>query len=235
MVTLRPAAERGHFDHGWLNTYHTFSFADYHDPRHTHFRSLRVINEDTVQPGGGFGTHPHRDMEIITYILQGALAHKDSMGTGSTIVPGDVQRMSAGTGVLHSEFNHSRDELVHLLQIWIFPDLQGLKPSYEQKTFAAKEKLNRLRLVASPDASDGSVTIHSDARVYGSLLDQGATVQHELADGRGAWIQVVSGAIDVNGKRLAAGDGASIEREKLVTITGQSESGSSEFLLFDLA
>jgi redox-sensitive bicupin YhaK (pirin superfamily) len=235
MITLRPAAERGHFDHGWLNTYHTFSFADYHDPRHTHFRGLRVINEDTVQPGGGFGTHPHRDMEIITYILQGALAHKDSMGTGSTIVPGDVQRMSAGTGVLHSEFNHSRDELVHLLQIWIFPDRQGLKPSYEQKTFAAEEKLNRLRLVASPDASEGSVTIHSNARVYGSLLEPGASVKHALAQGRGAWIQVVSGAIDVNGKRLAACDGAGIENEQLLTITGRSESGRSEFLLFDLA
>ncbi|MGB9105772.1 MAG: pirin family protein, partial [Terriglobales bacterium] len=208
MITLRPAAERGHFDHGWLNTYHTFSFADYHDPRHTHFRGLRVINEDTVQPGGGFGAHPHRDMEIITYILEGALAHKDSMGTGSTIVPGDVQRMSAGTGVLHSEFNHSRDELVHLLQIWIFPDERGLKPSYEQKTFAAEEKLNRLRLVASPDASDGSVILHSDARVYGSLLEPGASVTHALAQGRGAWIQVVSGAIEVNGKWLAAGDGA---------------------------
>lgn len=235
MITTRPAAERGHFDHGWLNTYHTFSFADYHDPRHTHFRGLRVINEDTVQPGGGFGTHPHRDMEIITYILQGALAHKDSMGTGSTIVPGDVQRMSAGTGVLHSEFNHSRDELVRLLQIWIFPGERGLKPSYEQKTFAAEEKLNRLRLVASPDASDGSVILHSDARVYGSLLEPGASVKHALAQGRGAWIQVVSGAIEVNGKRLAAGDGAGIENETLLTITGRSESGRSEFLLFDLA
>ncbi|MBZ5510827.1 MAG: pirin family protein [Acidobacteriia bacterium] len=235
MITLRPAAERGHFDHGWLNTYHTFSFADYHDPRHTHFRGLRVINEDTVQPGGGFGTHPHRDMEIITYILQGALAHKDSMGTGSTIVPGDVQRMSAGTGVLHSEFNHSRDELVHLLQIWIFPSERGLKPSYEQKTFAAEEKLNRLRLVASPDASDGSVILHSDARVYGSLLEPGASVEHALAQGRGAWIQVVTGAIEVNGKRLAAGDGAGIEDEQLLTITGRAESASSEFLLFDLA
>ena len=235
MITLRPAAERGHFDHGWLNTYHTFSFADYHDPRHTHFRGLRVINEDTVQPGGGFGTHPHRDMEIITYILQGALAHKDSMGTGSTIVPGDVQRMSAGTGVLHSEYNHSRDELVHLLQIWIFPSERGLKPSYEQKTFAAEEKLNRLRLVASPDASDGSVILHSDARVYGSLLEPGASVEHALAQGRGAWIQVVTGAIEVNGKRLAAGDGAGIEDEQLLTITGRAESASSEFLLFDLA
>lgn len=235
MITLRPAAERGHFDHGWLNTWHTFSFADYHDPRHTHFRGLRVINEDTVQPGGGFGTHPHRDMEIITYILEGALAHKDSMGTGSTIVPGDVQRMSAGTGVLHSEFNHSRDELVHLLQIWIFPSERGLKPSYEQKTFAAEEKLNRLRLVASPDASDGSVILHSDARIYGSLLEPGANVKHALAQTRGAWIQVVSGAIEVNRKRLAAGDGAAIENEDLLTITGHSESERSEFLLFDLA
>jgi quercetin 2,3-dioxygenase len=235
MITVRPATERGHFDHGWLNTYHTFSFADYYDPKHTQFRSLRVINEDTVQPGGGFGTHPHRDMEIITYILQGALAHKDSMGTGSTILPGDVQRMSAGTGVLHSEFNHSRDELVHLLQIWIFPDKHGLKPSYEQKKFPAEEKLNRLRLVASPDGSDNSVTIHSDARVYASLLESGETVTHELAPGRGAWIQVVSGAIEVNGMRLAAGDGAGIEREQLVKITGQSDAGTSEFLLFDLA
>jgi redox-sensitive bicupin YhaK (pirin superfamily) len=235
MITIRPAAERGHFDHGWLNTYHTFSFADYHDPRHTHFRGLRVINEDTVQPGGGFGTHPHRDMEIITYILQGALAHKDSMGTGSTIVPGDVQRMSAGTGVLHSEFNHSRDELVHLLQIWIFPSEHGLKPSYEQKTFAAEEKLNRLRLVASPDAGDGSVVLHADARIYGSLLEPGASVKHGLAQGRGAWLQVVGGAIEVNGKRLAAGDGAGIENEELLTITGRSESGRSEFLLFDVA
>jgi redox-sensitive bicupin YhaK (pirin superfamily) len=233
MITVRPAAERGHFDHGWLNTWHTFSFADYHDPKHTHFRALRVINEDTVQPGGGFGTHPHRDMEIISYILQGALAHKDSMGNGSTIVPGDVQRMSAGTGVLHSEYNHSPDELVHLLQIWIFPEKHGLKPSYEQKTFANGDKLNRLRLVASPEAADGSVAIHSDARVYGSVLESGKTVKHELAKGRGAWLQVVTGAIDVNGKKLSAGDGAAIENENTVTITGQS--GSSEFLLFDLA
>ncbi|MGZ4833453.1 MAG: pirin family protein [Terriglobales bacterium] len=233
MITVRPASERGHFDHGWLNTYHTFSFADYHDPKHTHFRALRVINEDTVQPGGGFGTHPHRDMEIITYILKGGLAHKDSRGNGSTIVPGDVQRMSAGTGVLHSEFNHSPDELVHLLQIWIFPDQHGLKPSYEQKSFSAGDKLNRLRLVASPEASDGSVTIHSDARVYGSVLEAGTSVNHKLAKGRGAWVQVIRGEIEVNGKKLAAGDGASIENESMLTITGQS--GSSEFLLFDLA
>jgi quercetin 2,3-dioxygenase len=235
MITVRPSEARGHFDHGWLNTFHTFSFADYNDPKHTHFRELRVINEDTVQPGGGFGTHPHRDMEIITYILQGALAHKDSMGTGSTIRPGDVQRMSAGTGVLHSEFNHSPDELVHLLQIWIFPEKRGLKPSYEQKTFSNEEKLNRLRLVASPDGGEGSVTIHQDVRLYAGLLEAGKSVKHDLADGRGAWIQVTSGAVDVNGKRLSAGDGAAIEDEKQLEVTGQGEQGTSEFLLFDLA
>ncbi len=235
MITVRPSAERGHFDHGWLKTYHSFSFADYYDPKHMHFRGLRVINEDTVEPGGGFGTHPHRDMEIITYILQGALAHKDSMGNGSTIVPGDVQRMSAGTGVLHSEFNHSRDKSVHLLQIWIFPDQRGLTPSYEQKTFAAEEKQNRLRLVASPEGGDGSVTIHTDARVYGSVLEAGRSVSHELAKGRGAWVQVTSGAIEVNGKALRAGDGAAIENEMSVNITGASQAGASEFLFFDLA
>jgi redox-sensitive bicupin YhaK (pirin superfamily) len=234
MITIRPSSERGHFDHGWLNTYHTFSFADYHDPKHTHFRSLRVINEDTVQAGGGFGTHPHRDMEIITYILQGGLSHKDSMGTGSTIRPGDVQRMTAGTGVLHSEFNHSRDELVHLLQIWIFPDQQGLPPSYEQKTFVREDKLNRLRLVASRDGRDGSVTIHQDAQVYASLLEARATVTHKLAPRRGAWIQVVSGNVEVNGKSLSAGDGAATENEPAVTITGKGHT-PSEFLLFDLA
>ena len=235
MMNLRRADDRGHANHGWLNSHHTFSFADYYDEANMGFRALRVINDDRIAAGQGFGTHPHRDMEIITYILEGALAHKDSMGTGSTIVPGDVQRMSAGTGVLHSEFNHSRDEFVHLLQIWILPGERGLKPSYEQKTFAAEEKLNRLRLVASPDASDGSVILHSDARIYGSLLELGASVQHALAQGRGAWIQVVSGAIEVNGKRLAAGDGAGIEDEILLTITGRSELGRSEFLLFDLA
>jgi len=234
MINTRPSEARGHFDHGWLNTFHTFSFADYHDPKHTHYRDLRVINEDTVQPGGGFGTHPHRDMEIITYILQGALAHKDSMGTGSTIRPGDVQRMSAGTGVLHSEFNHSPDELVHLLQIWIFPEKSGLKPSYEQKTFSAEEKLNRLRLVASPDGREGSVTIHQDVRLYAGLLEPGKSVAHDLAPGRGAWIQVTSGAVEVNGNRLRAGDGAAIEDERGLEIIGRGE-GTSEFLLFDLA
>ena len=234
MITVRPSKARGHFDHGWLNTFHTFSFADYHDPKHTHFRDLRVINEDTVQPGGGFGTHPHRDMEIITYIREGALAHQDSMGNGSTIRPGDVQRMSAGTGVLHSEFNHSHDERVHLLQIWIFPEQRGLKPSYEQKTFSAQEKLNRLRLVASRDGSEGSVTIHQDARLYAGLLEPGKAVQHALAPGRGAWFQVTSGSVEVNGKRLSAGDGAAIEEEKTLEISGRSENGRSEFLLFDL-
>ncbi len=234
MITVRPSAERGYFDHGWLKTYHTFSFADYYDPRHVHFRGLRVINEDTVQPGGGFGTHPHRDMEIITYIVQGALAHKDSMGNGSTIVPGDVQRMSAGTGVLHSEYNHSKDQPVHLLQIWIFPDRKGVEPSYEQKTFAGEEKRNRLRLVAAPNGGEGAVTIHSDARVYGSVLEAGKTVTYNLADGRGAWIQVVSGALEVNGKTLTAGDGAGVEGEKSLAIRGSSAAGS-EYLLFDLA
>jgi redox-sensitive bicupin YhaK (pirin superfamily) len=188
-----------------------------------------------VQPGGGFGTHPHRDMEIITYILEGALAHQDSMGNGSTIRPGDVQRMSAGTGVLHSEFNHSRDELVHLLQIWIFPEKRGLQPSYEQKTFSTEEKLNKLRLVASRDGNEGSVTIHQDARLYAGLLESGKSVRHELAPGRGAWIQVTSGAVEVNGKRLSAGDGATIEEEKSLEISGRGEQGRSEFLLFDLA
>jgi hypothetical protein len=235
MITVRPGEARGHFDHGWLNTFHTFSFADYYDPKHTHFRNLRVINEDTVQPGGGFGTHPHRDMEIITYILQGALSHKDSMGTGSTIRSGDVQRMSAGTGVLHSEFNHSPNELVRLLQIWIFPEQRGLKPSYEQKTFSTEEKLNKLRLVASRDGSEGSVTIHQDVRLYAGLLEGGKGVRHELPAGRGAWIQVTSGAVEVNGKRLVAGDGAAIEEEKGLEITGRDEQGRAEFLLFDLA
>jgi quercetin 2,3-dioxygenase len=235
MLTVRPSHARGHFDHGWLNTYHTFSFDQYYDPKHMHFRSLRVINEDTVQPGRGFGTHPHRDMEIITYVLQGALSHQDSMGTGSTIRPGDVQRMSAGTGVTHSEFNQSQDSLVHLLQIWITPDKRGLEPSYEQKTFPAEQKRNRLRLVASPDGGDGSVTIHQDVRLYAAVLEPGKALGHELEPGRHAWIQVAAGAIGVNGTQLAAGDGAAIENENLLSITAQPHSAPAEFLLFDLA
>ena len=233
MITIRPAAERGHFDHGWLNTWHTFSFADYHDPEHVHFRSLRVINEDFVHPGRGFGTHPHRDMEIVTYVLEGALSHQDSMGNGSTIRPGDVQRMTAGTGVLHSEFNHSPQDLVHLLQIWIFPEKKGLEPGYEQKTFADADKRNRLRLVASRDGRDGSVTIHQDASLYASLLDAGQSVRHQLAPGRHAWIQVARGSVTLNGKRLKQGDGASVSEEQAIELTGADT--SSEVLLFDLA
>ncbi len=234
MLTIRPAAERGHFDHGWLNTWHTFSFADYFDPAHYQFRALRVINEDFVHPGHGFGTHPHRDMEIVTYVLEGGLAHKDSMGNGSTIRPGDVQRMSAGTGVLHSEYNHSKDELVHLLQIWIFPEKKNLEPSYEQKTFSDDDKRNRLRLVASPDGREGSVTIHQDASIYGSILEKGQSVRHQLASGRHAWVQMARGSVTVNGKTLRQGDGVAISDESALELTG-ADSTSAEFLLFDLA
>ncbi len=234
MLTIRPAAERGHFDHGWLNTWHTFSFADYFDPAHHQFRTLRVINEDFVQPGYGFGTHPHRDMEIVTYVLEGGLAHKDSMGNGSTIRPGDVQRMSAGTGVLHSEYNHSKDELVHLLQIWIFPEKKGLEPSYEQKTFSDDEKRNRLRLVASRDGREGSVTIHQNASIYAGILENGGAVRHQLAPGRHAWVQVARGSVTVNGQTLNQGDGAAISDESALQLTG-ADSQPAEFLLFDLA
>ncbi|MBZ5647023.1 MAG: pirin family protein [Acidobacteriia bacterium] len=234
MITIRPAGERGHFDHGWLNTWHTFSFADYHDPAHHQFRALRVINEDFVQPGYGFGTHPHRDMEIVTYVLEGALSHKDSMGTGSTIRPGDVQRMSAGTGVLHSEYNHSKQELVHLLQIWIFPEKKELEPSYEQKTFSQDDKRNRLRLVASRDGRDGSVTIHQDASIYAAVLDTGASVRHQIAPGRHAWVQVARGSVTLNGKTLNAGDGASVSDESALHLIG-AEPHPAEVLVFDLA
>ena len=233
MITLRPAEERGQADYGWLHTRYTFSFSDYYDPKHVHFRDLRVINEAHVEPGHGFGTHPHRDMEIITYVLEGALAHKDSMGTGSTIRPGQVQRMSAGTGVMHSEFNHSPSEEVHLLQIWIFPERKGIPPSYEQKEFPREGKLNLLRLVASPGGEEGSVTIHQDARLYASILEQGKTVRHELPAGRYAWLQVARGEVSLNGTTLKAGDGAAVERESALELTGQAP--SSEFLLFDLA
>jgi len=232
MITVRRSDERGHFDHGWLDTYHSFSFASYYDPKHMGFRSLRVINEDRVAPGGGFGTHPHRDMEIITYVLQGGLAHKDSMGNGSTIRPGDVQRMSAGTGVLHSEFNHSKDEAVHLLQIWILPDKEGVTPSYEQKFFDAESKRGVLRLIASRDGRDGSVTIHQDADLFASVLGKGVSVEHELSAGRHAWLQVVRGKVAANGVELTAGDGAAVSAESKLTVEG-SEDGS-EILLFDL-
>ena len=231
MITVRKASERGHFDFGWLDTHHTFSFGDYYDPRFMGFRSLRVINEDFVHPSRGFPTHPHRDMEIITYILAGALAHKDSMGNGSVIRPGDVQRMSAGTGVRHSEANPSNAESVHLLQIWIMPAEYNIAPGYEQKFFAEEEKRGRLRLVASPDGRDGSVTIHQDASVYAAVLDAGQEVSHELAAGRGAWLQVARGAVELNGQALSQGDGAAVSEEGTLTITGREP---AEVLLFDL-
>jgi redox-sensitive bicupin YhaK (pirin superfamily) len=231
MITVRPAKERGHFDHGWLDTYHSFSFSEYLDPSHMGFRSLRVINEDRVDPRAGFPPHSHRDMEIITYVLAGALAHKDSMGNGSVIRPGDVQRMSAGTGVTHSEANGSETEPVHLLQIWILPEKRGITPSYEEKRFSPEEKRGRLRLVASRDGADGSVTIHQDARVYASLLDPGQTVRHTLDRGRGAWLHLVAGAATVNGTALATGDGAAIQNEGTLEIHAGEP---TELLLFDL-
>jgi quercetin 2,3-dioxygenase len=235
MITIRPAKERGHANHGWLDTYHTFSFADYYDPKNVHFRSLRVINEDRVAPGYGFGTHPHNDMEIITYVLEGALAHKDSMGNGSSIVPGEVQRMSAGTGVMHSEFNHSKDEEVHLYQIWIFPEKKGIEPGYEQKFFSDDEKLNQLRVIASPQAEDGSVKIHQDAKLLAALLEDGKSVTYDLKKGRGAWIQVARGSVQLNGKTLNAGDGAAVSEEENLTLKGNSNGKKAEILLFDLA
>ncbi len=230
MIRIRKAEERGHFDHGWLDTFHTFSFADYYDPMFMGFRSLRVINEDRVKPGRGFGTHSHRDMEIVTYVLEGALAHRDSMGTGSVIRPGEVQRMSAGTGVLHSEMNPSRDESVHLLQIWILPERRGIAPEYEQKTFPADERKGRLRLVASRDGSDGSLTIHQDVKLYAATLSDGHSISHDLQPERYAWLQVARGNVDANGQALRAGDGAAIEDERSITLRGRD----AELLLFDL-
>ena len=232
MITIRRSNERGGGDFGWLNTKHTFSFDTYHDPRFMGFRSLRVINEDWVQGGHGFPMHPHRDMEIITYVLEGALEHKDSMGNGSTIRPGDGQRMSAGTGVRHSEANSSESDPAHLLQIWIQPDRSGHKPGYEQKAFPEAEKRGKLRLIASPDGRDGSVRINQDARLYVSLLKPGETVKHELAGGRYAWVQVAKGSVEVNGKALSQGDGAAVSEEQELAVKGTSE---AEILLFDLA
>jgi redox-sensitive bicupin YhaK (pirin superfamily) len=230
MLQLRKAQDRGHANHGWLDSWHTFSFADYHDPRHMGFSALRVINEDRVSPGEGFPTHPHRDMEIITYVLEGALEHKDSLGTGSVILPGEIQRMSAGTGIRHSEFNHSQSEPVHFLQIWILPSSQGIKPGYEQKRIDIAELNNNLRLVASPDGRDGSVTIQQDALLYAARLN-GKEVTHALAPGRHAWIQVARGTVRVNGTMLQAGDGAGIENESSLRLAAD---GSAEVLLFDL-
>ena len=231
MIAVRPAAERGHADHGWLDTRHTFSFASYHDPRHMGFRSLRVINEDRVQPAEGFGTHAHRDMEILTWVLEGALEHKDSMGNGSVIRPGDLQRMSAGTGVTHSEFNPSREAAVHFLQIWLLPRERGLPPGYEQKHFTQAARRGRLRLIAAGDGREGAVTIHQDADVWTALLQPGESVRHALALGRYAWLHVARGAVSLNGSTLGAGDGAAVSDEAALEITGAAR---AEVLLFDL-
>jgi redox-sensitive bicupin YhaK (pirin superfamily) len=231
MMTIRPAEERGHANHGWLDSYHTFSFADYYDPDHIGFRSLRVINDDHVSPGKGFGTHPHRDMEIISYVLEGSLQHRDSMGTGSVIKPGDVQRMSAGTGVLHSEFNPSKNEPVHFLQIWLLPGARGIEPSYEQKTFPPEERRARLRVVASPDAREGSLRVNTDAIVYAGLFQKGDSIELPVAPDRHAWVQVARGRVRVNGSELKTGDGAAISEERLVRLEGVDD---AEVLLFDL-
>jgi redox-sensitive bicupin YhaK (pirin superfamily) len=232
MLTIRKANERGHADHGWLNTWHTFSFADYYDPGHMGFRDLRVINEDRVQPAEGFPTHPHRDMEIITYVLEGALEHKDSMGNGSVIVPGEVQRMSAGTGITHSEFNHSRSELLHFLQIWILPDTNGVKPSYEQKFYPDEEKQGKWRLIASTDGRDNSVTIHQDLNLYAAHLDPGEEIVHVIPQNRHAWLQVARGQVVVNDKKLVHGDGLAVSNEERLTISADIP---AEVLLFDLS
>jgi len=230
-MNIRRSDERGHANYGWLDTNHTFSFANYYDPDHMGFRAVRVINDDRVIGGQGFGTHPHRDMEIISYVVEGALEHKDSMGNGSIIRPGDVQRMRAGTGVTHSEYNHSPTETVRFLQIWVLPDENGLTPGYEQKFFG-DERRGKLRLVASPDGADGSVQIHQDVSMYASLLRDGEKVTHQLAQGRHAWLQIVRGNVMVDGVELGEGDGASFSNTGAITIESK---GDSELIVFDLA
>ena len=232
MITLRTAEQRGHANHGWLDSFHTFSFANYYDPRHMGYRSLRVINDDRIEAGRGFGTHPHRDMEIITYVLDGAVKHADSMGTGSVIRPGDVQRMSAGTGVAHSEHNASSTDPLHLLQIWLEPSERGIAPSYEQKTFSAASKQGKLPVVASPDGRDGSVTIHADAVLHAGLFEEGERAELSLAKDRHAWVHVARGKVRVNGRSLGAGDAAAISDESAVVIEGVDH---AEVLVFDLA
>lgn len=235
MITVRKGSDRGHLNFGWLDTFHTFSFGDYRDPKHMHFRALRVINEDTVAPGQGFDAHPHRDMEILTYVVKGALRHGDDIGSGGhseILRPGEVQRISAGSGIVHSEHNASDSEPVHLLQIWIMPQARGLEPRYEQREFPRADRTNRLRLVASPDGAEGSLAIYQDARMYAGLIDAGAKVDHALADGRGAWVQVVKGDVAINGTALTAGDGAAVEKEKTLEMTSR---GGAEVLVFDLS
>jgi redox-sensitive bicupin YhaK (pirin superfamily) len=232
VITLRRAHERGHARHGWLESFHTFSFAGYHDPRHMGFRALRVINEDRVEPRRGFGTHAHRDMEIVSVVLEGTLEHHDSLGHGSTIRPGDVQRMSAGTGVEHSERNPSATEPVHFLQIWILPEREGLAPSYEQKHFASEERRGRLRLVASRDGREGSIRVHQDVALHAASLGRDESVTHALAPGRHAWVQVARGGCALNGVALRAGDGAAVSGESALRL---ASGGEAELLLFDLA
>lgn len=232
MIRHRPARERGHADHGWLRTWHTFSFADYHDPAHMGFRALRVINDDIIAAGQGFGTHGHRDMEIVTYIVEGELEHRDSLGTGSVLRPGDVQRMSAGRGVLHSEFNHSPSQDLRLLQIWLRPAREGGEPGYEERHFPDEEKRGRLRLIVAPDGAEGALRIGQDARLFAGILAPGQSVTHEPAPGRHAWSQVVRGSLDLNGLVLGAGDGAAVSDEERLVLGGREE---TEFLLFDLA
>ena len=232
MFDIIRSDNRGSADHGWLNAKHTFSFAEYRNPERVHFGKLRVINEDRIAPAQGFGTHPHNDMEIVTYIISGAIEHKDSMGNGEVIRAGEVQRMTAGTGVMHSEFNHSQDEELHLLQIWIFPEEKDLKPGYEQTLFAREDKLNRLRLIGSRDGRDGSITIHQDVDLYASVLDRGNEVALGSVADRRVFVQVISGELDVNGEKLSAGDGAQIRNAAEINVRAESE---SEFLLFNLA
>jgi quercetin 2,3-dioxygenase len=232
MITVLPSSKRFHSEAGWLDSRHTFSFADHYDPERLGFRSLRVINDDRVEPARGFGSHSHRDMEIITYVLEGELAHKDSMGNGSVIRPGDVQRMSAGTGVVHSESNPSRSVPVHFLQIWIVPDRPGHSPGYEQKAFSEADRRGKLRLVASPDGRDGSVSVHQDASVYAGLLEPGDRAAHQVRPGRHSWVHVARGSIDLNGQTLREGDGAAVSDEERLDLTAKD---NSEVLLFDLA
>jgi redox-sensitive bicupin YhaK (pirin superfamily) len=232
MIQVRKSHERGHFNHGWLDTYHTFSFGDYRDPRYMHFRALRVMNEDRVAAGQGFGMHPHRDMEIVTYVLEGELEHRDSMGNGEVLRTGELQRMTAGTGVMHSEFNPSPTEPVHLYQIWLFPEQKGLAPGYEQKAFLEEEKQNRWRVVASRDAREGSLTIHQDADLHLARLERGRRLEYSLRPGRHAWLQVLRGRVDLNGQNLQAGDGAAASDEAMLALEVPEE---AEVLLFDLA
>lgn len=232
MITIRKASDRGHAKHGWLDSYHTFSFADYYDPKFMGFRDLRVINEDWVAAKQGFGKHPHRDMEIITYVLDGALEHRDSMGNSAVMLPGEVQRMTAGTGVTHSEYNHSAQEPVHLLQIWILPATQNLEPGYEQKAYSEAEKRGKLRLIASQDGRDGSVTVHQDLNLYATILGTGDQASFAVKGDRHVWVQVARGAIGLNGQHLEQGDAAAISQEDVLDLTGEED---AEVLVFDLA